>query len=80
MKKEYTYQQRIDALRSTKLKHTQEKWEALGSIDMDDHAIILPPPESRRYVQVMSGSGIPITDALFKEFEPKSNHPNGSRK
>ncbi len=75
--KHYTFQERIDALRATKMKHTQEKWEVIGSMDFDDHAIILPPPESRKTVQVISGSGIPITDVLLKEFEPESNHPSG---
>lgn len=74
---ELTYRQRIDALRETKLKHTKEKWEQIGAMDFDDHALILPPPESRKVVQVISGSGVPITDVLLKEFEPKSNHPSG---
>ncbi|MCI0495720.1 formate acetyltransferase [candidate division KSB1 bacterium] len=73
----YTYQERIDALRATKMKHTQEKWDVIGSMDFDDHATILPPPESQKIVQVISGSGIAITDVLFKEFVPKSNHPSG---
>lgn len=73
----YTYQDRIDELRKTKMKHTQEKWDVIGSMDFDDHALILPPPESRKIVQVISGSGVPITDVLFKEFVPKSNHPSG---
>ncbi|MCU0645495.1 MAG: pyruvate formate lyase family protein, partial [bacterium] len=72
-----TYRERIDALRKTKMKHTQEKWDVIGSMDFDDHALILPPPESRKIVQVISGSGVPITDVLFKEFEPKSNHSSG---
>ena len=75
--KEFSYQERIDALRATKMKHTQEKWDVIGSMDFDDHAIILPPPESRKIVQVISGSGVPITDVLLKEFELESNHPSG---
>lgn len=74
---ELTYQQRIDALRATKMKHTQEKWQVIGSMDMDDLNLVLPPPESRKIVQVISGSGIPITDVLLKEFEPVPNHPSG---
>ena len=54
----YTFQNRIDALRQTKLKHTEAKREVIGSMDFDDHAIMLPPPELRRVVQVISGSGI----------------------
>ena len=75
--KHYSYQERIDALRATKMKHIRQKWDAIGSMDFDDHAIMLPPPESRKIVQVISGSGVPITDVLFKDFAPKSNHPGG---
>ena len=75
--KDYTYQERIEALRATKLKHTRDKWDVIGAMDFDDHAIILPAPESRKSVQVISGSGFPITDILLKEFEPKSKHPCG---
>ncbi len=74
---DYSYRERIDALRKTKLKHTQEKWEVIGAMDFDDHALILPPPESRKIVNVISASGVPITDVLLKEFVPKSNHPSG---
>ncbi|MBN1348091.1 formate acetyltransferase [candidate division KSB1 bacterium] len=73
----FSYQQRIDALRATKQRYTQEKWNVIGSMDFDDHALILPPPESRHIVNVISGSGVPITDVLLKEFQPKSNHPSG---
>ena len=72
-----SYQERIDALRETKMRHTREKWDAIGAMDFDDHAIILPPPESRNIVEVISGSGVPITDVLLKEFQPRSNHPSG---
>ncbi|MEE4312757.1 MAG: pyruvate formate lyase family protein [candidate division KSB1 bacterium] len=72
-----SYQKRIDALRETKMRHTREKWDAIGAMDFDDHAIILPPPESRNIVEVISGSGVPITDVLLKEFQPSSNHPSG---
>lgn len=75
--KEYSFLERIDALRAKKMKHTQEKWEVIGSMDFDDHAIILPPAGSRKIVQVISGSGVPITDVLLKDFVPKSNHPSG---
>lgn len=75
--KEYSYQERIDALRTTKLKHTREKWDVIGAMDFDDHGLILPPPESRNIVQVVSGSGISITDVLLKEFVPSPNHPSG---
>ncbi len=77
MARELTYQERIDQLRATKMRHTEEKWRDIGVIDMDDHGMILPPAGSRKYVQVISGSGIPMKDALFADFVPKSNHPNG---
>jgi pyruvate-formate lyase len=75
--RELTYQERIDRLRATKMRHTEEKWRDIGIIDMDDHGLILPPAESRRYVEVISGSGVPMKDALFADFVPKSNHPSG---
>ncbi len=75
--KKYTYQERIEKLRATKLKHTKEKQDVIGSMDFDDNAIMLPPPGSRKIVKVISGSGVPITDVLLKEFEPEPNHPSG---
>lgn len=74
---ELTFQDRIDMLRATKMKQTEEKWRVLGSFDMDDLPIILPPPESRKVVRVVSGSGLLMVDALFKEFVPKTDHPSG---
>jgi formate C-acetyltransferase len=72
-----TYQERIEKLRATKMRHTEEKWREICVLDMDDHGIILPPPESRTFVDVVSGSGVPMKDVVFKEFVPKSNHPSG---
>jgi formate C-acetyltransferase len=72
-----TYQERIEKLRATKMRHTEEKWQVLGSFDMDDLPIMLPPLPSRKVVRVVSGSGLLMVDALFKEFVPKSNHPSG---
>ncbi len=72
-----TYQERIDLLRATKMRHTKEKWQDIGVIDMDDSGSILPPPELRRFVEVISGSGVPMKDVLFSNFTPKSNHPSG---
>ncbi len=46
-------------------------------MDMDDHGIVLPPPEWRKVIVVTSGSGFSMTDVLFNDFEPKSNHPRG---
>lgn len=77
MKTEYSYQQRLDALRATKMKHTAEKWQAIGAMDMDDHGLMLPPVDQRKVVQVISGSGVPITDILLDGFAINSNHPSG---
>ncbi|MBN1247466.1 MAG: pyruvate formate lyase family protein, partial [Anaerolineae bacterium] len=72
-----TYQERMDRLRATKMDQTQEKQEVIGSMDHDDWALILPPPDRRKIVQAMSTSGMPITDCLLEGYEPKSNHPGG---
>ena len=50
----------------------------IGSMDFDDHAIVLPSAENRRIVELMGPSGVPITDVLFANFVPESNHPSGS--
>ncbi len=73
----WTYQERIQALRTAKLEQTREKQAIIGSMDFDDHALILPPPEVREVVKTISGSGMPITDCWIKSFTPVSNHPNG---
>jgi formate C-acetyltransferase len=73
----YTFDQRLNALRAAKLQQTLEKQRVLGSMDHDDHALILPPPERRKLVQAMSSSGMPITDCLLDGFEVVSNHPSG---
>jgi pyruvate-formate lyase len=72
-----TYHERLENLRATKMRHTEEKWQVLGSFDMDDLPIMLPPVASRKVVRVVSGSGLLMVDALFKDFVPKSNHPSG---
>lgn len=72
-----TYQQRLDALRATKMKHTQEKQQLIGSMDHDDWALVLPPPDRRDIVQTISSSGMPIRDCLLKGFRIKSSHPSG---
>ena len=43
----------------------------------DDWGLILPPLEQREMVQIISSSGMPITDVLLKGFTPASNHPSG---
>jgi pyruvate-formate lyase len=75
--REPSYRERVEILRATKLRHTEEKWREIGSLDMDDLPIMLPPPEVRKVVRIVSGSGIVISDALFKNFTPRSNHPSG---
>ncbi len=72
-----TYRERLEALRETKAEHTREKQEVIGTMDHDDHGLILPPPDRREVVETMSSSGMPITDVLIDGFEPKSNHPSG---
>jgi pyruvate-formate lyase len=73
----FTYEQRLKALHDTKIAHTQEKQEIIGSMNHDDWALILPPPDKRKVVQAMSTSGMPITDVLIEGFEPEPNHPSG---
>ncbi len=72
-----TYQQRINALRATKLAQTREKQQVIGSMDHDDWALILPPIARRKIVETMSSSGMPITDCLLEGFEINNNHPSG---
>ncbi len=75
--RELTFDQRIDALRATKLSITQEKQRIIGAMNHDDWGLILPPADRRELVQTMSASGMPITDALIAGFQVKSNHPSG---
>jgi len=72
-----TYQQRLDAIRATKLAQTSAKQQAVGAMDYDDHAIILPPPESVEVVESVSGSGMVITDTILKGVNITRNHENG---
>jgi pyruvate-formate lyase len=74
---ELTFTERIAMLRAAKMRHTEEKWRVLGSIDMDDLPVILPPAESRKVVRIISGSGLSMPDAVFSNFSPRSNHPSG---
>jgi len=71
------FQQRLDAIRTAKLEQTSTKQQAVGSMDHDDHAIILPPSESVEVVESISGSGMAITDTILKGIEIKRNHENG---
>lgn len=71
------YGKRIESLRETKLRQTIEKQEVLGSMDHDDWGMILPPPDKRKIVDAVSGSGMPIKDSLLSNFEMEANHPSG---
>ncbi len=75
--KELTYGERIEMLRETKLRHTREKRQAVGALDMDDLPIMLPPADRMKIVSVIGGSGNEIRDALLSTFTPESNHPSG---
>jgi len=72
-----TYQDRLDALRATKLALTAEKQGLIGSMDHDDWGLILPPPDRRKIVQTISSSGMPIYDCLLEGYEVQPNHPSG---
>jgi pyruvate-formate lyase len=72
-----SYRQRAEALRLAKLAQTREKQQLIGSMNHDDHGLILPPPEFREVVQTISGSGMPITDVRIKGLEVVPNHANG---
>lgn len=74
---ELIYEQRLKALRETKMKHTREKWAVLKVMDFDDHGRILPPPESREIIEYMGPSGESLIDVKIKNFKPSSNHPSG---
>ncbi len=74
---ELSYSERVAMLRATKMRHTEEKWREIGSLDMDDLPIMLPPPEVRKVVRIVSGSGIVISDALFNNFVPKTDRADG---
>lgn len=76
-KGELTYCERISMLRATKMRLTAEKWRVLGSMDMDDLPVMLPPPEVRKVVRITSGSGLEMPDAVFSTFVPVSDRPDG---
>lgn len=78
MSRQLTYQERIDALRATKMAHTREKQKVVGAMDRDDWGQILPPADRRKVVQTMGTSGVPITDVLLDGFTPTPTHANGN--
>lgn len=73
-----TYTQRIDELRAAKLAQTADKHRTIGYMDFDDWALVLPPPELRKVVETVSGSGVKIKDCLLSNYQPEPNHPGGS--
>ena len=77
MLQNFTYEQRIDALRAAKIQANLEKQSITGSLNSDDLAFILPPENRRKVVHAISGSGVEITDVIMTGVEVKSNHPNG---
>ena len=72
-----TYAKRLKHLTDEKLRYTQEKQRVVGYMDYDDHALILPPEDKRKLVQSISGSGMPINDVLFNNFEPTPTQQDG---
>lgn len=73
-----TYRQRIDELRAAKLRQTADKHRTIGFMDYDDWALVLPPPELRKVIETVSGSGVKIKDCLLANYQPEPNHPCGS--
>ncbi len=74
---ELSFDQKLAALRETKLRQTQEKQEALRVMDQDDHGRIMPPKELQDLTEYMGPSGEMVRDAKLNNFKPKSNHPSG---
>ena len=72
-----TLDDRLAALRATKIRHTTEKQELQGAMDYDDWAIILPPPDRRKLVETVSGSGVKMTDVSLDGVAITANDPNG---
>ncbi|NLX44138.1 MAG: hypothetical protein GXY79_11745, partial [Chloroflexi bacterium] len=49
----FTFAERYDALRATKLAQTREKQQVVGSMDHDDWGMILPPENERMLVDAI---------------------------
>ncbi|MDR3735781.1 MAG: pyruvate formate lyase family protein [Acidobacteriaceae bacterium] len=77
--KEFTmsYAERLEALCAAKSAQTIEKQAVRGSMDYDDHGIVLPPAAVREVVHSMSGSGISITDVIMNTFKPTPSDDSG---
>jgi len=71
------YAARLAAMRERRQRETLEKQRARGAMDFDDHAIVLPPEETRQRVESVSGSGVPIVDIIMNTYQPVPNHPSG---
>lgn len=74
---DFSAQQRLEALRRTKMRHTEEKQDIQGAMNYDDWAIILPPPDRRKLVETISGSGVKMVDVSLDGVDLESNDPNG---
>ncbi len=75
--RELTYQERIQILHDQKLRDTKEKQDIIGSMDHDDWAQVLPPPDRRLVTEAISGSGERIVDVLLDGVEIETNYPDG---
>jgi formate C-acetyltransferase len=75
---ELTFQDRLDALRATKLAQTAEKQRIIGAMNHDDWALVLPPEEYREVVETISGSGVPVTDVRIKDVPIITTGPDGA--
>jgi formate C-acetyltransferase len=73
----FTYQHRINMLRESKQRYTQEKQRVIGAMDYDDWGMILPAPDERVIVEVMGNSGVPIRDVRLEGLTMLSNHSDG---
>jgi pyruvate-formate lyase len=73
----FTFNERLDRLRETKVKHAQRKVELLGPRDGDEQGNVVLPLDQAIIVDAISGSGVPVKDMLLKGYEPESNHPSG---
>lgn len=74
---QFDYTARLATMRERRRRETIEKQQARGAMDFDDHAIVLPPKETRQRVETISGSGVPIVDVIMNTFTPEPNHPSG---
>jgi formate C-acetyltransferase len=77
MESTLSYADRLEALRAAKSAQTLEKQAVRGSMDYDDHGIVLPPAGVREVVHSMSGSGISITDVIINTFKPTPGDDGG---